>query len=62
MIELSICDICNMLITILINLLFIFSFFFFLLFLSSFSFLVTAEMFCVMLSFLKKKYSKMKEK
>ena len=48
MIELSICDICNMPIAILINFLFLFFFFFFLLFLFFFFFLLAVEMFCVM--------------
>ena len=51
MIEFSICDICNMTIAIFINFLFLFSFFF----------LLTVEMFCV-ISFFKKNISKMKEK
>ena len=61
MIELSICDICNMPIAILINFLFLFSVYFFLLFLSSFSFFSLLKFF-MSCNVLLKKYSKMKEK
>ena len=62
MTELSTCDICNMPIAILINFLFLFSFFFFLLFHSSFTFFSLLKCFVTCNLFFKKKYSKMKEK
>ena len=54
MIEVSICDICNMPIANLVNFLVLFSFFFFLLFLSSFSFFSLLKRFVSCNLFLKK--------